>query len=399
VTLRLAWAGGGVALCMVAFAAFLLRIAAHTSRAQERSSASQQLAHILDNIPTGVLAISGTHVTMMNRSLRDRLGPAPKERGSAGVASAFPSASPGSLERISLLVETARRENREVTARGEAMILFGEEGHYTVHAVPVDLVSTSAVLLVVEDLSEVSALSHHLVRAEKLATVGVLAAGIADEIGAPLADLHARAESLRGKPAGEMAEGLATVVEQIDALTQVIGRLHELAAPQEPVKRPVALGSLAREVAQLLALEAHRKEVDVEVDVPEALAPLAADPDQLEQVLLNLVMNACDACDPGGHVVLSARPERRTNPTLPNRVIIEVRDDGCGIDEESRHRIFDPFFTTKARGQGTGLGLSVVGRIVQSHGASIRVESAGKRGTCVVMTWPSIVPARQQAAV
>jgi two-component system, NtrC family, sensor histidine kinase HydH len=103
---------------------------------------------------------------------------------------------------------------------------------------------------------------------------------------------------------------------------------------------------------------------------------------------VNLVMNACDACAPGGRVTIRGRLEDAPTSAGLRRVRIEVDDDGCGIPKENRNQVFDPFFTTKKRGAGSGLGLSIVAQIVRNHRGEIELESAPGRGTCVTLLWP-----------
>jgi signal transduction histidine kinase len=136
-------------------------------------------------------------------------------------------------------------------------------------------------------------------------------------------------------------------------------------------------------VAELLAFEARTRKVSVEVDVDAGLPPVAADPDQLKQVLVNLTLNALHACVSGGHVRLRARADPESAQAR-----IEVVDDGAGIPDALRHRVFDPFFTTKKRGKGTGLGLTVAAQIIRNHGGEIDLDSAEGRGTRVLVRWP-----------
>jgi signal transduction histidine kinase len=136
-----------------------------------------------------------------------------------------------------------------------------------------------------------------------------------------------------------------------------------------------------------LRFEVERQKISLSVEVSEALPLLSADPDQLQQVLVNLVKNACDACSTGGHVTIRAHSEER-GPSVWNRVRVEVEDDGCGIMPADQLRIFDPFYTTKKRGQGTGLGLTVAAQIVRNHGGEITVDSNRERGARLAVLWP-----------
>jgi len=116
------------------------------------------------------------------------------------------------------------------------------------------------------------------------------------------------------------------------------------------------------------------------------LPPLAADRGQLEQVLVNLLMNACDACAPGGHVTARAR-------AADEGVLLEIVDDGSGIAPEHLPSVLDPFFTTKKRGQGTGLGLTIAADIVKNHGGTLTIDSTPGQGTTVRVVWPKAVAA------
>jgi len=123
----------------------------------------------------------------------------------------------------------------------------------------------------------------------------------------------------------------------------------------------------------------------VERDFQPDLPAVAANPQQLERVLVNLLMNSCDASPRGSAIELTMA----VDPTRPDRLRIELRDHGAGIAPENVDAVFDPYFTTKERGEGTGLGLAVVARVVRIHGAEIGLRSTPGVGTTVTLLWPT----------
>jgi signal transduction histidine kinase len=149
--------------------------------------------------------------------------------------------------------------------------------------------------------------------------------------------------------------------------------------------RPTEVVAVMRTVVELLDFRLRAKSIRCRVEPTDEPLVVAADPDQLQQVLVNLVMNGCDACAPAGEIVL-----RATRPAdAPALVCMEVADDGCGIPAANLDAVFDPFFTTKAKGEGTGLGLPVAAGIVRNHNGHISITSNEGRGTTVTVLWPA----------
>jgi signal transduction histidine kinase len=193
-------------------------------------------------------------------------------------------------------------------------------------------------------------------------------------------------------------------------VSEIIRHLLEYARPRRPAARPVAIGPVLDRVADLLGPLAQRRQIQLKAEAGPALPMLLADPDQLQQVLLNLVTNALDATPAGGQVRLTAGED--TSPgdstSMENgssvhrgfaatpHVTIGVADTGCGIPAERLEKIFEPFFSTKERRGGTGLGMSIVEDIARAHRAAIEIESAEGRGTAVRLHWP-VAPADQAA--
>jgi two-component system sensor histidine kinase HydH len=391
--LRLSLAALLVAVFLVTFGAYVVLANRRAVQLRESRRHAAQLAHlhektqkILDHIPTGVLALSHEgHVSAVNQALRSRL---PSTVLGSSLAEAFPDAPASVVQQLEALVASAREGGGVRSLHGEPLSLFSEKGQYNVHAVPLEHGDGEVrSLLVLEDLSNVRMLEDQLLRAEKLATVGVLAAGVAHEIGTPLGIIRGHAEYMLQKAGGTehpQGRGLGAIVTQIDRVSRIIRQLLDLARLQPARARAISLAPVVRGLQELLHVEAERRHVRLEVDVPERLPALAADADQLQQVLLNLTLNACDACSAGGSVRLSAGES-------PEAGVVEIRiqDDGRGIAPEHLHQVFDPFFTTKKRGQGTGLGLTMVAQIVRNHGGRVEVDSKPGLGTLVMLRWPA----------
>lgn len=396
VLVRLGLAAAGVALLVIAFGTYVIVSGRRQAVLRERLARADELAHlrekaerILESIPTGVAALSeDLRLLSINRALRQRIpGAAP----GMALPTAFPEATDGAMAPVERALEQARASGTVVSLHGQPLGLFGHEGQYTLHAVPLGAgLPETRFLLVLEDVTEVRALESQLLRAEKLATVGVLAAGVAHEVGTPLGVVRGRAEYLLGKLGEEHkdAGNLKVIIEQIDRVTRVIRELLDFSRVKPATVTPVRLAPLARQVTDLLRYELERRKVSLALAVSEDLPPVAANPDQLQQVLVNLLMNARDASPAGNEVRLAARARPASEGAPWPHLEITVADAGAGIPRDQLLQVFDPFFTTKKRGQGTGLGLTVVSQIVGNHGARIELESEPGRGTRVVLQWP-----------
>jgi signal transduction histidine kinase len=212
-----------------------------------------------------------------------------------------------------------------------------------------------------------------LVRSEKLATVGRLAAGLAHEVGNPLGAIAGYVELARGRvPPGADPE-LADSIDRIGAAAERIDRtvrdLLEFARPAPLALAPMRLARAVEATLRLARVQSRFRGVAVEVDVPEHLPLVLADERHVSQVLLNLLLNAGDATGGRGNVRVDAH-------VSGDHVVLSVEDDGPGIAPGDLVRIFDPFFTTKNPGEGTGLGLSISHRLVEALGGEIE---AGRR--------------------
>jgi signal transduction histidine kinase len=249
-------------------------------------------------------------------------------------------------------------------------------------------------------------LERRLQQEQKLATLGRLASEVAHEIGTPLNIVSGRTEAIRKglPPDHPIVRHAATVLRQVERISAIIRQLFEYARPRRPAVRPVAVEPVLDRVVDLLEPLARRRQIRLTADPSNTTAPVLADPDQLQQVLLNLVTNALDATAPGGHIRLvvadeeqgstpetsDARPRISRGQAAKPFVTLEVADTGCGIPQDRLEKIFEPFFSTKERRGGTGLGMPIVEDIVRSHRGAIEIESAAGRGTTVRLSWPAV---------
>lgn len=221
-----------------------------------------------------------------------------------------------------------------------------------------------------------------LLHSEKLITAGQLAAGIAHEIGTPLNVARGRVElslSHLGKEHAE-ADNHRIVIDQIDRVARLLQQLLDYVRPSPASVQEVDLLAAVGRVSALLAPHAAKRKVTLAHELGADVPTLRADPDQIQQIIVNLVLNAIDACERGGRVTIRAH----ANGTA---AVLEIEDTGHGIAPDIRKQVFDPFFTTKKRGQGTGLGLWVVAQLVHSQGGEIELESDVGTGTTIRITW------------
>lgn len=225
-------------------------------------------------------------------------------------------------------------------------------------------------------------------RQEKLASLGVLAAGVAHEIRNPLTAIKARlfTQQKRLPAQSPAAEDAAIIHSEINRLERIVRGFLEFARPAEPSPTNLPLRQLLSEVVQILGPGAENDGVTLLID-PGTEVRVRADPAQLKQVLINLVRNGIDASGPGGQIRLQAEVVDRRLAGIQGPVaLIEVSDNGQGIAPEAQGRLFDPFFTTKA--DGTGLGLAIAARIIEKHGGLLEYQTRPSTGTTFAIILP-----------
>jgi signal transduction histidine kinase len=229
---------------------------------------------------------------------------------------------------------------------------------------------------------------HQLLQAEKMAALGQTISGVAHELNNPLATILSWAERLSEKltPQSSLRRGLETILSESERAARIVRNLLTFARKRQTTRAMVDINQVVRETLALRAYEQRVTNITVIDALAAGLPPVFADGHQVQQVLLNLIINAEQAMlTANGRGVLVVRswhePDRES-------VILEINDDGPGIPEEMQPKVFDPFFTTKEVGKGTGLGLTVAYAIVQEHGGRIRIESPPSAGASFYVELP-----------
>jgi PAS domain S-box-containing protein len=246
------------------------------------------------------------------------------------------------------------------------------------------------VIAIGQDVERVRSLERQVIQAEKLATLGQLAAGVVHELNNPLTSISVYGEYL----VRQLEKGAAGDLERARKVVEGAARIHKLTKDLISYARPsgewerASINDVVRTALVFCEHVVHRAEAVVETELSEETPQVRAIPTQLHQVLINLVTNACHALPaPGERIVV------RTDVLDRCRVLVEVCDTGVGIEGGDLPHIFDPFFTTKKDGKGTGLGLSIVKNIIEAHRGVIEVKSTPGEGTTFRITLPIAISA------
>ncbi len=224
-------------------------------------------------------------------------------------------------------------------------------------------------------------LEKELQRSERLAALGKMAAGVAHELRNPLSSIKGLAVLLQShlSAAGKDAETAEMLVKEVERLNRSIGELLDYAKPGQLKREPTAIAEVISKTVSLIQVDAKSYGISITLALADNLPPVHVDPDKLNQVLLNLLLNALQAMPDGGELSVRTALE---GPML----VIAITDSGVGIAPENLQRVFDPYFTTKS--DGTGLGLAMSAKIVEEHGGTITISSIPDRHTEVRVLLP-----------
>ncbi|WP_419787108.1 sensor histidine kinase [Pseudodesulfovibrio sp.] len=226
---------------------------------------------------------------------------------------------------------------------------------------------------------------EQLVEARKLVSIGTLTSGIAHELNNPLNNVSLTADTLLEEldemPRAEMRELLQDIIGETSRASEVVRNLLDFSRTEQRSFRPLSMAMVVSQTMKLVGNQLAMNGINVETNVPVELPDIQGDLHYLQQVFINLFLNANQAMEHGGTLRVTGRRDG-------DRVCVGVTDTGCGMDKDTLSRVFDPFFTTKPVGKGTGLGLSIIYGIIKKHGGSIGVQSEPGQGTTFTVCLP-----------
>mgnify|MGYP001348964133 CR=1 FL=1 len=343
-------------------------------------------SRVLESLEDGLLAfdLSGC-IRFLNPSAQEMLGLSKRQAIGHPAEEIFPN-----QDNLLRLIAEVRQHGRHIASH-ENFEIPQEYGTPLKVGAAVSPLLTSAgetegSILVLRDQSRIAELEEAMKRADRLAMLGTLAAGLAHEIKNPLGGIKGAAQLMRheldiNSPLQEYTD---VMVREVERIKIIIEQLLNLGDPQQARITNVNLGRLLDDIL-LLQKEAHReREVNFKLKLDPSIPPIPGDENLLTQLFLNLIKNAAEAVEPGGNVEVTSRVTSRyqLNPGDEKPVpliVVEISDDGQGIAEEQLEQIFTPFYTTKMA--GSGLGLATCQKIVEEHLGFIQVRSKDKEGT------------------
>ncbi len=251
--------------------------------------------------------------------------------------------------------------------------------------------------LIMRDVTQLKQYEQELRQTEKLSFIGQISAGIAHEIGTPLNIILGNAEYLMidVKLGERNYDELKMIVGETNRIAKLIQQLLDFARPQKMRAREVDLNTEVKNVLQLLNSQLDKSSIELSLDLRENLPSVFGDSAQLQEVFVNLIVNAIHSMETGGQLTITTDMKEGKEETIE----VTIADTGCGIPEENLQKIFNPFFTTKEVGKGTGLGLAIAQRIVQDHKGTISVNSTVNKGTVFNLNFPAYFPQGRISAV
>ena len=371
----------GLILLFIGFAGVILLSLAQSYRATKASLSRIKAFsdNLVENMPIGLIAINDQRkIASFNHVAEFTLGLSAEKLIGQDAVKVLPVELLQQIDTLDAGSSLIEKEIKCSTQKGKRIPL--EVGAQSLRDADGNLFGY---VLLFKDLSEIRALRREIARNQRLASVGRLAAGVAHEIRNPLSSIKGLATYFKERYQDKLDDQqIANImIQEVDRLNRVVGQLLDFARPIKISKKPISMQALIEDSLKLVERQASEKNIKIETRFPAQMDPVSVDPDRLNQVLLNLYLNAIDSMDAGGRLAIIIPNSQPTHNTE-----IKIMDDGTGISQEDLAHIFDPYFTTKAT--GTGLGLAIVHNIVDAHGGKVMVESHPGRGTTFTIRLP-----------
>lgn len=243
----------------------------------------------------------------------------------------------------------------------------------------------TGLVAVIRDVTEIKDLNEEVARHKRLAALGKLSAGIAHEIRNPLSSIRGLAQFIYNSfsKTDERKEDLNTIIQEVDRLNKLVVQVLDFAKLKKPNLTPFSLNDLIRKIVELFKLEIKDKQIKFDLELSPDISQIQADEDQVRQITMNVIINAIQAILRKGEIKIKTESALlKGEPAIK----LMIEDSGIGITEKDFNQIFDPFFSTKER--GSGLGLSIVYKLVEGHQGEIKVESKEGKGTKFVIFLP-----------
>jgi len=336
---------------------------------------------LISSLPVGLIATDNRgDIRICNTVAEDILGLRDHKINGSSPVSVLPS------ELAVILV--AKGSSEAEPQRKKIVLIDHENRSMTLQLTGISVVDSenrfAGNMLLIQDLSQVIELEEELRRSERLAVLGKMAAGVAHELRNPLSSIKGLAVLLKSKitDTSQDIDTADILVGEVERLNRSIGELLDYARPGKLRKEKVDLNRIIQKAISLIRIDAEEIGVVIETHLDCDSIFVKADQDKLNQVFLNLFLNAIQAMGNGGILKIHTF-------THNNEVVCRVEDVGCGLDEENQSKVFDPYFTTKS--DGTGLGLAMSAKIVEEHGGTIEFQSEKDVGTIITIRLPVIL--------
>jgi histidine kinase len=360
-------------------------------------AADENYRAIFDNIPNPVFILDRRNLKILdcNRSVKEVYGFSKEELLQSSFLNFFEE---GEHQNYALELRNASILNhvRQVTRDGRSIFV-------NIRVSPYEYLGRNALLVTSSDVIRIMVIKQQLIQASKMATLGEMATGIAHELNQPLSVIKTASSFLLNwlrKGERPKDEVLRTMLDEIDShvdrASGIINHIRQFGRKSEAIREPLQVNQVLQQALDIFSQQLKLREIEVTRTFAQGLPHIIADPNRLQQVFINLLINARDAIEEKHERLPQSETVQRIHLATSlqqGMVTIEIRDTGIGVPGNLIDKIFEPFFTTKPMGKGTGLGLSISYGIVQDYQGSLRVETVENEGSNFIIQFPAQVHA------